>query len=278
MKFYTIPQLKTIAREQGYKLASLQDVDGHKIVSSNPFSVKIEKQLDNIALRLKADIQPDGVYNVCMANSPSKSRNPDRYPIMKGKVKPEQMSEAENKNTVIIKEKSNDVLTWDQAVEMNKQIAELTAKVGQFEFENNALKLQVSQLEAELEEEEEDDGLSDPGAGMNGLGAYIKETLPTITAILERHYDLQERKLKLDELKANVNTGKRFTKVNRQGNNIVPGTQPHLDLIEKLFNEEREEELNIELDKLEAAQPQIYAAVIQKLGLSEEEEEELEHQ
>ena len=97
MKTYKITDLKRLAAEQGYKLAALENSQGVRILPFNQIKKSITLQLDKIPIRLKSELQDDGVYWVLMAHSINTAKNPDRYPIVKGKVNPEDLKEAEKK-------------------------------------------------------------------------------------------------------------------------------------------------------------------------------------
>lgn len=273
MKTYTIPKLKALAREQGYKMIALENAQGERVVSFNQINKSTDKQFDVIVTRLKSELQPDGVYFILMAHNISKARNPDRYPITKGKVEPEVLAEAEKKSlplTPVIIEKAENVLSWESAVEMNKTIAEQAARIKQLEFEND-------QLQAQLDEEP--DALEEDNSGGGLVGAF-KDMIPSLTPMLDRYFTLQEKKLDLDLLKLQNGTAKQATK-GTERKPIVPGTQGHLDLIEFYFKKSEtdetggfEKKLNAELDKLEQADPELYQVTLKALGMDEEEEEQ----
>lgn len=275
MKTYNFDDLKKIAREQGYKLAALENMNGEKIVSFNKINKPIEDHLKIIQTRLKSDIHPNGVYNVCLSHSISKNRTPDRYAITKGNVSQELLEEIENKSipvSPVIVEKNPDVLTWDNAIAMNKQIAEQAARIAQLEFENSALQLQVEELEIELEEQGE--GLKEGSQSTGTIGA-VKDLFANLTPGLDKWLDIEKEKLELRKMEMLLKhqgtpsggQGKREIK------QIVPGSEEHLKLIQMLANmddEASETKLNKELDKLQSVNAELYNQVCTQLGLFEE--------
>lgn len=275
MKLYKIPELKRLAKEQGYKMAALEGPDGNRILNFNQIKNKIDLQLDLIPTRLKAEINPDGVYYVLMAHNIHASKTPHRYPISKGKVNAEELAEVERKiiplTPVEVIPQTPQVLTWAQALAYQEQIANLKAQVNKLEFENNELHKQVTELEAELEET---DTLQE-GQQPNNTITFLKEALPSLTPILDRYFDTENRKLDLEALKLQGKTksAPAAPKKGTERREIIPGSQEHLNLIEYYYNKEMDQEMNRELDKLEKANPETYLQVIEKLGLQEEGEE-----
>lgn len=272
MKTYKITDLKRLAAEQGYKLAALENSQGVRILPFNQIKKSITLQLDKIPIRLKSELQDDGVYWVLMAHSINTAKNPDRYPIVKGKVNPEDLKEAEKKTmpltpTVEIVTKSQEVLTWDAALEMQKKMSAL-------EIENAILKDKVNKLEIEIEEYESDDeqgALNEQPSTSQNIFKFLGESITGLTPVLDRYFDLQERKLKLEELR--VQQKPSVKRPVKQGiKPIVAGTQEHLNLIEHYFNQNNDEKLFAELDKLEEVNPELYKAVCEKLQIEEEEE------
>lgn len=278
MKTYKIADLKRLAKEQDYKMAALEGPHGDRILNFNQIKKKIETQLDLIPTRLKAEINPDGVYFVLMAHNIQGSKSPHRYPIVKGNVKPEELAEIEKKSIplspVEIINNTPQVLTWAQALEYQQTIADLKAQVNKYEFENNELHKQIAELEADLDEQETLEEESQP----NNTLTFLKEALPSLTPILDRYFETENRKLDLEELKLKGG-GKSSTAGTKRGTerkDIVPGSQEHLSVIEYYYNKEMDAEMNRELDKLERANPETYLSVIQKLGLEEQGEEQQE--
>lgn len=274
MKTYKINDLKKIANEQGYKMAALENSEGQRILPFNQIKVPVAKHLDLIPTRLKSELNPDGIYYVLMAHNIQASKQPHRYPITKGKVSAEELSlEEKNKmplTPVQVISPVHEVLTYDKALEYQQKISDLQTRVNQLEFESNELHKQVEELEAELEENE---GLQEEQSQPNNIVTFLKEAIPSITPLLDRHFDLQERKLNLEELKVN-GSGKSSSggvKKGTERREVIPGSQEHLNVIEYYFEKEMDSEMNRELDKLERANPEMYLQVVQKLGLEEEE-------
>ena len=76
MKTYSINQLKKLAKEQGYKLAALENQTGKRLQSFNKLTTKVDTQLNTIATRLQSEIYEDGIYTILLSrtNTYNKSR------------------------------------------------------------------------------------------------------------------------------------------------------------------------------------------------------------
>lgn len=276
MKTYTITQLKKIAKDQGYQMAALENVNGERLVSFNVPKMKaINEQLTFIDTRLGSDIHPDGVYNVCMSHNISKSRNPDRYTITKGKVNATELSEAskqvESKGMFFEK---TDLLSQSQAIAMLTEISELKARVKELEFINGKLLEEIDDLQ------ESEPELSEGAAptGISSLASLLKETIPQFMPLADRFFNIQEQQIALEHAKIQkgIYTGQRNKSASSgKRKEILPGSKEHMEVIEHWYNSEApnaEEMLNRELDKLKAFNIELYAEVLQKLDMEEEEE------
>lgn len=266
MKTYTINNLKQISKEQGYKLAALENSQGERLQSFNNLKTKIDTHLNTITSRLKSELYPDGVYYVCMAQSINKTKAPDKYPVVKGQLKPEHL--AEHKPVVTVIEKQENVLTWESALAMQKQISDLQGQVTQLKFENNLLQSELDNLD-----DDDNSGLNE-GNEVKAPNSFLSETIPSMLPILDRYFDLEEKKLNLQQLK--------FQQKQRPASPlrkpITVGSQEHLNIIEHYYNTKQEGKLDAELDKLEAANEELYKQVCVKLGIVDEEEEEQNEQ
>jgi len=262
MKTYSITQLKKLAKEQGYKFAALEDSTGKRIQAFNRPTIKIDSHLNTILKRLTSEIYDDGIYTVCCSRAINGMADSDKYNIVKGKLKAENMPIT----TQVIDVKSNDVLTWESALKMQQTISDLKAEVQQLKFENNLLQ---SEIDAVNESDNLSEGAAQNGAELkSGAQTFLSETLPSLLPILDRYFDSEDKKTQLRLLE--LQKTKRPQIVKRE---IVTGSQEHLNIIEHYFKTNQEDKLNIQLDKLEKANPNLYNEVLKKLGLDEEESE-----
>jgi hypothetical protein len=274
MKTYTFAQLRKLCRDQDYKMAALQGPQGDRVVPFNQYKKtgsNLEGQFKIIETRLKAEHNPDGVYFVLLAYNIKSAQNPQSFPITKGKVTPEDLSEAEKKTITlspVVFEKPENILSHDAALKYMQEISDLKTQVATLQMQLNSALQTIEEYELEEEENELAEGES-----KNPLLKMLGDALPTITQTLDRHYDLQEKKLHLEELRLNGKTNGGAPGPQRK--EILPGSQEHLDVIEMYWEKEKDLEnqprLNKELDKLQAANPDLYKKVLDKLGISEEE-------
>jgi uncharacterized small protein (DUF1192 family) len=275
MKTYTIPQLKALAGKQGYKMAALEDSNGIRILPFNQaHKVTIAKHLEKIPQRLDSEIRQDGVYYVLMAHNIQGSKTPDRYPIVKGKVEPEVLAEVEKRALPLtraeIVNQEPSVRGWDAALADKEKIAMLSSELERVKAELNTATAKIEELEAELEEEPEQ--LSEQQA--NPTVSFLKEQVPALLPILDRYFDLQEKKIGLEERRLN-GAARSAPAARKPGSRpLVPGSAAHLQVIRMYFNSGNDDKMNAELDKLEEANPEVYAQIIAELGLEPDNEQE----
>lgn len=266
MRTYTFNELKKIAKDQNYKSACLENSQGNRVYSFNPQKVDIIKHLGLIEKRLTAEIIPNGCYYVCMANNVPRQKDPDKYPILKGS------KEAMSDPIVPIpyNPPTPEVLTWGEALKLHQELAQLRE-------ENKSQKTEIELLKAEIDEINTE-ALSDENtpSTVNNLTTFLKEQSPVITGALDEWFKIKNRALNIEEQKIKTNginpptTGQNNPQLKRVIN-ITPGSKEHLTLIEHWYNKGNEERMNIELDKLQAHDPEQYQSVLTKLNLTESE-------
>ncbi len=264
MKTYTIKQLKTLATQQGYKLAALENSKGERVQPFNKINIALNKQLDTITNRLTSDLFEDGLYYVLLSQSISKSKNADRYPIVKGKLSPDDLKEHTTPVNIIHTTPAQEVLTYEAALNYQQQISDLKNEI-------NLLKLERTSLQEQLQEALDENELSEPTApSENMMQTFLKEALPSVTPILDRYFDLEEKKLNLAQLKAGKKPDGYIDRSQirvKKKIPIVTGTQQHLELIEMYYKQNNDDKLGVELDKLEAHDFELYKKVCEKLGI-----------
>lgn len=268
-QIYKFPELKALATEQGYKLAALEDSQGKRIQPFNKPTIKIEKQFSTIQNRLKNNLFPEGVYYVLLAHNINRAKEPDRYTIAKGRVKNE--AQIQTPNLSERKESAPAVLTYDSALKMQKEIAELQSEKRTLMNEKASLEARIRVLEEELSQPLEEQ--------TSGIKTFIEEGMPSVMPIIDRYFDVQEKKLALEEKRLSLHD--RVNKKEKpQFKRLIPGSKEHLTLIETLYNNGNDEKMNAELDKLEKANKELYLKVCKELGfeMEEETEEEIEEE
>lgn len=261
MKTYSINQLKKLSKEQGYKLAALENATGKRLQSFNKLTTKVDTQLSTIESRLKSEIYEDGIYTVLLSRTINNMQDPDRYQIIKGALKPDHVEIKEA--TPIVHTKAEEVLTWASALQMQQQISNLTAEVRQLKFENNLLQ---SQLDA-VEDNELSEGTETPGELKSGTQTFLSETLPSFLPIIDRYFDQEDKKLELKKLEL---LAKKNAVKNPIRKPIEVGSQEHLNIIQHYFTTNQTDKLDRELDKLEQANEPLYLEVCKQLGFEVE--------
>lgn len=270
MKTYSINQLKKLSKEQGYKLAALENQQGKRLQAFNKLTTKVDTQLNTIATRLSSEIYEDGIYCILLSRTINGMTDADRYNIIKGELKPNHI---ELKETPIIHAKAEEVLTWASALSMQQQISNLTAEVKQLKFENNLLQ---SQLDA-LEEDDSDNLSQGTNSNLNEITksptlSFLSETIPSLLPIIDKYFEQEDKKLQLKELELKA----KKTPLNPIRKPIEVGTQAHLNIIEHYYTTNQDDKLSRELDKLEKFNNALYLEVCKKLNIDIEEEEEEE--
>jgi len=266
MKTYTIKELKTLSTQQGYKLAALENSKGERVQPFNKITVSLTKQFDTITNRLKSDLFDDGLYYVLLSQSISKSKNADRYPIVKGKLTADDLKEHTNPVNIIHTKPAQEVLTYEAALNYQQTISDLKNEI-------SLLKLERTNLMEQLQEALDENELSEDnkGTGENMMQTFLKEAMPSVMPVLDRYFDLEEKKLNLLELRAGKKPAQRTTNFTRPQQEkripIVTGSQQHLELIELYYKKDLDDKLGLELDKLEAHDVELYKKVCEKLGI-----------
>lgn len=272
MKTYSIPQLKKLSKEQGYKLAALENATGKRLQSFNKLTTKIDTQLSTIQSRLQSEIYEDGIYTILLSRTINNMQDPDRYQIVKGVLKPEDIKVTISEAVI---PKAHEVLTWEGALKMQQEIADLRGQVQQLKFENNL-------LQSELDSIDENDNLSEgnqsnPTELKSGTQTFLSETLPSLLPILDKYFEQEDKKLDLKkmELAARTKTRSQAQPIRKP---IQVGSQEHLNIIEHYYKTKQEDKLDKELDRLEAANEPLYIEVCKNLGIITDEEEEEEEE
>lgn len=266
MKVYTINDIKKIINEQGYKIVCLEDKNGSKLISFNQIKVTPIKHLERIVTRLKSEVLDDGYYFVCCAYSIVTAKQMDKFAVCKGSA-----PTASNETSLNIKpqivHQSTDVLSYESALKYQQEISDLRVENKILANSNEQLLIKVAQLESELTESE---GLAESGSSTNNLMKFLGDALPSVAPILDRYFDIEAKKLDLKQMQLNhVKNSSSKEKVFKK---IEVGTQEHLNFIENLYNQNKSDLLDLELEKLKEFNPELFKNVLENLGLEEEQE------
>lgn len=264
LKEYSPKELEELSKN--YQLVSVQDSNGKKIIPWTPSSKTIKQHLADCFKRLQMEINPDGFYFFCFAqNRRATVDNYDKYLVKKGNPKPEALNTLSEQKPPI--QSNNDVLSFTSALGYITKIAELTSEVNTLKAENQRLKDENAVLDAECEEMSK--GLSDEGK--SDTVNFLKEAQPGIMSALDQYFNLQERKLSLQERTLGKGTLKKVIIKRKPVQNFEIGSNEHLDYIRKLYNDKQLEIMDKEIDKLENTYPEQYDLICKELNLFEDE-------
>jgi len=197
METYTLDEIREVQKDQKYKLIGLDTIDGKSVLAKNSGKTTAEDKIDQIEIRLKSPKLTDGYYIVhCRSHH---SSVPDNYTIVKGD--PEKLNEPAEAPDPAPVAKNDNVLSYNKAIAMNKDIAELKAEVEALKKENGEYATQISELEEENEDlaNEQENSLSEENNMGQNLGTMIKESISALIPVLDRHYDVQEKKIELQQ-------------------------------------------------------------------------------
>lgn len=274
--------------EQGFKHVKLLDLEGGVLVPGNAPKTPIGPKLKEIEKRLAK--LPDGIYCLQAQDNYGVHYKPYKYYVGKGKYNPADLSEeddAPKKNGKKLVEKNGDhVLSYEAALKHIEDKKEL-------EKQNELLKMQLAELTQKVanlesgeldEEEDEEENFTD------AAGGWLKEIIPSVIPVLDRHYDLEEKKLKFRTAKYMAENGllpqqngrsyKIAGKQPKEEKREVPevGSEEWGDFIAWIQQLE-ETDFNNFMAQLKVADTATYEAVCKEVyedGESEEEEEEQE--
>lgn len=266
-KFYDFKKLLPIIKQQKYKMIALENSSGERVYNYNTIKTRAETQLRNIETRLGSEIMPEGCYYVCCALSINKTHTPDRYAIAKGNVPEESIQTRQE--PIVVHTKAEQVLSWEQALELHKELAELKSENQILKNENEILSKLVEEYEAELDEEEDDLEEGEENDALGGTVKFLKEQAPVIKTGIEEWFKIKNRELDLKEKEI---TGKPSQSSSNKSSSsrrvpIEPGSDEHLALIDYYCKSENDEKLDAELDKLQEFSQEKYEEVCKKLNL-----------
>jgi len=253
MQTYTLTELKKLIKEQDYKTAALENLQGDRLLGfNNVKSCDINEQFNKIEKRIKSVTIPNGYLNICMAISPTHQKNPDKFLLVKGNLSEAAAIPSQPSQIIIEKERSAEVLTWNEALKLHSELAALRE-------ENKAL---IEKIERYEEEEEETLSEAPPGDNLNLL-SFLKEQSPILITLADRYFNLEDKKLELKKTELDL---KNLIKTKTAPKQITPGSREHLILIETYYNNDNEEALNKELEKLQIVDNDLYIKVVERLN------------
>lgn len=203
-KIHTLDGLLQLIREQQYKHVSLRSIDGQIMVPINPPRTSVEKRLNEIVKRVQ--VLPDGVYAI-RCQSASGAQFYDIHYFGKGKYDKDILNSPKSQSQQIIIQQPQvmserpaaGLLTYEQSFSMIQENSDLKARNMFLEQQNALLQERINLLEAKIDERDEDNLGENSTLGF--IGSTLKEIVPSIIPVFDRHFDLQEKKIALAEKK-----------------------------------------------------------------------------
>lgn len=271
LKEYTVKEIEKILPD--YKLVKIEDLNGREIVNYNNPITDIKKHFAHCVKRFNSELIPDDYYYFCLSLTARKAKDPDKFLVKKGNPQQDQPTKP-----IQQVQTKNDLISINAALDYITQIANLKNDIVRLELENKQLRQECAELSEEIEElEEKNGGLSETKP--NDTLEYLKETSPAIMALADRFFTMQDKKLDLENKK--IDLGIKTQQPTQEKQNVKrakpnvkqfeTGSEEHLKYIRFLYNNEKPEQLEKELDKLEASHPEQYEIICTELNLFEDE-------
>ena len=275
-KAYTLDQIQKNIKDQSYKYVCLVTDNGKVIVPYNKAS-DTKGALGKFAeIRKRFNVLEDGVYYVECKNSFNLKITPDSYPVLKGNATLEESRPAAPAREAAPLSDGK-VMSYQEALKLTQENARLTSELTAAKKELSELEKDYDELEADYNELEKKPTMGEqaPGAVQN----WVQTTIPQLIPITDRFFELQERKLALEEKKIQMGIiepkkGLKPSNGNGNGRSIPqPGTQEfeqYMDQLEKLSDEHFVKEC----EYLAKHHPKVYETVYAEFNDPDEQEEE----
>lgn len=275
-KIIRLESIPDLAKNEGYNFICLIDPIGKKLINFNPVSKKIsfEENYQKIVNKLSSPVTSPGRYTVLLSEKTGRGCNIDEYVVIK---------EFNNNHTdynmpqpqapfIIHNDvpKVESALSFDSALTLNRENAELKAERMYLLNQIQVLQDQVKELEAELSELE-----SKPLSEGNTFTNTLTELAPSLLGSLGKFLEIQERKVALAE-RSPASSGPSADKKIYTGKVIrvmKTGSADHLQKIDELVLAENYEALSIELDKVRQINPDLYQELCNKYQMTTDDAE-----
>ena len=253
MNIYTLKDLDKIAKEQGYKFASLVDSRGDILVPFNHNTEALIKRFTEIKKRLNAPALADGYYIVKFKNKQAKKASTDNYMVAKGN--PADLLVPDEGQFLSAPEgakETPDVLSYSQAIENNREIVELQAEVNRLGAELDRANETIEELEQEAEQVELSEE-NKPGSMEASAKTYISSLADMLQPVANTYFELEDRKLKLQEAK--------FVQ------QVQPQQQQQIEPQQEEYSPELQRAYWQQLAELAKENPEEYFKVMQDMGV-----------
>lgn len=194
-----IDEFEEVQKKQNYRHLGLFNRSGECIIKYNTVKMKPETRLKQIKTRLESPTLTDSVYIIKCKSYHTKDTKTDDYIINKNN------SDVLNEMPIITPPEQ---FKQVEGYSFSKAL-ELEVKLKAAELENEAQKNKIKTLEENLSEcyntieelEENEENLSENNSNAPNWQTFISESLATISPIIDKHLELKERAILLQENK-----------------------------------------------------------------------------
>ncbi|OUV99033.1 MAG: hypothetical protein CBD16_09065 [Betaproteobacteria bacterium TMED156] len=210
MNAITLAEFKNINDNESYKHLGLFKSNGDSIVRFNSNSVTPQSRLEMIEKRLSSPMMTEQVYLIKGKFNTQKDSITDDYYIINPQKENQTMSE--NFEIQQPEVNGNKVYSLKEGIDINTKLIKC-------ELENVYLKEKIEKLEENIKlleseiDELENETLSEDKPLENSITSWLSEMSKIAVPIMDKYFDLQERKLNQttlaeapEPLESNINT------------------------------------------------------------------------
>lgn len=282
-------EIETELKRLGCKHVKLQNLEHQDIVPFNPAKKPIAPKI--LEIKKKLSVLPEGVYCIVCQDRFGKNVHATNFYFGKGSYDGNLSEEIETHKTR--SSESENVLSYDQALKMATENAELKADVKRLEAEVLSLNSDIAELETEntaLAMANEALALEEPTPvnPFAGLAEFAKELSPMFPGIADNWFALKNKEAEYKQAKLLMENGYEIpglTKSNNGASTSKNGSAKALDRVARPGTKQWPEYVNAVLNLSEAnfdkhlklvekQYPDIYSKLCDEVYTEEEEDEE----
>lgn len=190
----TLEQFKKINEDQQYKHIGLFNKNGDPLVRFNSTNKGPKERLEMIEKRLSSPSLTDEYYVIKGKNNTQGDTISDEYIIENEKITMSENNNAPQTLNGHVSPVGNKVYNFKEGIELNSKLIRL-------EIENKYLETRIKELEntiKDLEDQLEETTLLDENKE-NPIQDFLTETIKTAAPLLDKYFELKERKIQLSE-------------------------------------------------------------------------------
>lgn len=202
----TTEELERVIIEKEYKFIGLFNQKDKQIIAFNSGSIVVAHRLKEICNALNGDTLPDGNYCIKGRNASRTSSYTEEVLFEKGDVSNITEVKIQEQQTTTTEATKQNILSYESVLELKVKLKEYELKEKQSlidiqTLENTILiyEKEIEELEKELVDIEESQEQSLSDAPQTNVTEFIQNLSSSMLPMVERHYDIQERKIRLEE-------------------------------------------------------------------------------